>query len=58
MSTVPLSLDQIYELAFNTLKANGCDDENAKILSTLITNAEEMDQCLMDCLDFLLMYQV
>ena len=40
MSTVPLSLDQIYELAFNTLKANGCDDENAKILSTLITNAE------------------
>ena len=40
MSTVPLSLDQIYDLAFNTLKANGCDDENAKILSTLITNAE------------------
>ena len=40
MSTVALSLDQIYDLAFNTLKANGCDDENAKILSTLITNAE------------------
>ena len=40
MSTVALSLDQIYDLAFNTLKANDCDDENAKILSTLITNAE------------------
>ena len=40
MSTISLSLEQIYDLAFKTLKANGCDDENAKILSTLILNAE------------------
>ena len=40
MSTVPLSLDQIHELAFNTLKANGCDDETASILSDLIRNAD------------------
>ena len=40
MSTVSLSLDEIFELAKKTLLANGCDDETASILSDLIRNAE------------------
>ena len=40
MTTVALILDEIYDLAKNTLLANGCDDETASILSDLIRNAE------------------
>ncbi len=40
MSTVSLTLDEIFELAKKTLLANGCDDETASILSDLIRNAE------------------
>ena len=40
MSTVSLSLDEIFDLAKKTLLANGCDDETASILSDLIRNAE------------------
>ena len=40
MSTVSLSLDEIYNLAKKTLLANGCDDETASILSDLIMKAE------------------
>ena len=40
MSTVPLSLDEIFDLAKKTLLANGCDDETASILSDLIMKAE------------------
>ena len=38
MSTVSLSLDEIFDLAKKTLLANGCDDETASILSDLISN--------------------
>ena len=40
MSTISLTLDEIFELAKKTLLANGCDDETATILSELIKNAE------------------
>ena len=40
MSTVSLTLDEIFDLAKMTLLANGCDDETASILSNLIKNAE------------------
>ena len=40
MSTISLSLDEIFDLAKKTLLANGCDDETASILSDLIRNAE------------------
>ena len=40
MATVSLSLDEIFDLAKNTLLANGCDDETASILSDLIMKAE------------------
>ena len=40
MSTVSLSLDEIYELAKKTLLANGCDEETSNILSELIMKAE------------------
>ena len=40
MSTISLSLDEIFDLAKKTLLANGCDQETADILSELITNAE------------------
>ena len=40
MSTVSLTLDEIFDLAKKTLLANGCDDETASILSDLIKNAE------------------
>ena len=40
MSTISLTLDEIFDLAKKTLLANGCDDETATILSELIRNAE------------------
>ena len=40
MSTVSLSLDEIFNLAKKTLLANGCDDETASILADLIMKAE------------------
>ena len=40
MATVSLTLDEISDLAKNTLLANGCDDETASILSDLIMKAE------------------
>ena len=40
MSTIPLTLEEILDLAKKTLLANGCDDETASILSELIKNAE------------------
>ena len=40
MSTVSLTLDEIFNLAKKTLVANGCNDETASILSELIKNAE------------------
>ena len=40
MNTVSLSLDEIYQLANKTLLANGCDQENANILSDTIMKAE------------------
>ena len=40
MSTISLSLDEIFDLAKKTLLANGCDDETSSILSDLIMKAE------------------
>ncbi len=40
MSTISLSLDEIYDLAKKTLLFNGCDEENANILSDTIMRAE------------------
>ena len=40
MTTVSLTLNEIFDLAKKTLLANGCDDETALILSELIKNAE------------------
>ena len=40
MATVSLSLDEIYNLAKKTLLFNGCDEENASILSNTIMRAE------------------
>ena len=40
MTTVSLSLDEIFDLAKKTLLANGCDDETASILADLIMKAE------------------
>ena len=40
MATVSLSLDEIYNLARKTLLFNGCDEENASILSNTIMRAE------------------
>ena len=31
MSTIPLTLDEIFDLAKKTLLANGCDDEGIPI---------------------------
>ena len=40
MNTISLSLDEIYQLANKTLLANGCDEDNANILSDTIMRAE------------------
>ena len=40
MSTISLSLDEIFNLAKKTLLSNGCDEETANILADLIRNAE------------------
>ncbi len=40
MTTVSLSLKEIYDLAKKTLLANSCDEETANILSDLIMKAE------------------
>ena len=36
MSTISLSLDEIFDLAKKTLLANGCENETVSILSDLI----------------------
>ncbi len=40
MSTVSLTLYEIFDLAKKTLLANGCDNKTASILSELIMKAE------------------
>ena len=40
MSTISLTLDEIFDLSKKTLLANGCDVETASILSDLIMKAE------------------
>jgi len=40
VSTVSLTLDEIFDLAKKTLLANGCDEETSSILSELIMKAE------------------
>jgi delta1-piperideine-2-carboxylate reductase len=40
MNTISISLDEIYDLAKKTLLFNGCDEENASILSNTIMRAE------------------
>ncbi|MEM6668384.1 MAG: Ldh family oxidoreductase [Pseudomonadota bacterium] len=41
MSTISLTLHEIYDLALATMLANGCDDENAKALADIVTRAEQ-----------------
>ena len=40
MTTISISLEKIYDLAKKTLLSNGCDEENASILSDTIMRAE------------------
>ena len=40
MNAISISLDEIYDLAKKTLLFNGCDEENASILSETIMRAE------------------
>ncbi len=40
MATTSLTLDEIYDLAKKTLLFNGCDEENANVLSDTIMRAE------------------
>ena len=40
MTTVSITLNEIYDLAKKTLLSNGCDEENASILSDTIMRAE------------------
>lgn len=40
MSTIELSLDDIYDLAKRVMLANGCDDANAEALADIIGRAE------------------
>ncbi len=40
MKTISLSLDEICKLANKTLLANGCDEENANVLSDTIMSDE------------------
>ena len=40
MTTISLTLDEIYDLAKKTLLSNGCNEENASILSDTIMRAE------------------
>ena len=46
MSTISISLKDIYDLAKKTLLANGCDDETSNIMSDLIVNAEDFSDKL------------
>jgi len=40
MTTLSLTLDEIYALAHSTMLANGCDDANASALADIVTRAE------------------
>ena len=40
MSTISLTLEDIYNLSKKTLLFNGCDNQNASILSDTIMRAE------------------
>ena len=40
MSTTPLTLEEIYNLAFKVLRDNGCDEFNAKNVAETVSNAE------------------
>ncbi len=40
MNTTPLSLDEIYNLAYTSLSNNGCDEYNAEAVSTTVMHAE------------------
>lgn len=40
MSTTPLTVSEIYELAYRCLLSNGCDDENASAAARTISAAE------------------
>ena len=40
MSTIPLTISEIYELAYNCLLSNGCDDANASAAARTMSAAE------------------
>ena len=40
MNTTSIELHKIYDLAYNVLKKNGCDEYNAECVATTVTHAE------------------
>ena len=40
MSMVTLELDDIYQIAYDVMLANGCDSDNAAALADIICRAE------------------
>lgn len=44
MSEQKISLEQVYQLAYDCMKANGCNNDNATALAETMTNAER-DNC-------------
>jgi len=40
IETVEISLEEIYQLAFNVFSNHGCDKDNAIALTRTVTNAE------------------
>ena len=43
IETEEISLDEIYQLAFNVFSNHGCDIDNATALTRTVTNAERDD---------------
>ena len=42
IETEEISLDEIYQIAFDVFSNHGCDTDNATALSRTITNAEKI----------------
>ena len=55
MNTTALELENIYDLAYKALSANGCDHFNADSVATTVSHAERDGSVLMDCFVFLVM---
>mgnify|MGYP001205462604 CR=1 FL=1 len=49
MTTVPLKLEEIYNLAKKTLLYNGCDELNAEAVANTVTFAEREHELAARC---------